>query len=226
MKRSYDCYCSATVTPKNTKLAAAAPGTPTAPSALPVTPLARSGSVSGSPHAMSRHTAVFVNARIVRMRLRPAIVRSSCSSHDRRAAWRASGRSRWRSAATVSRRQSTLRWSPTPRHGGAAGRRHADHAPARRRESQPQHPTGLPRRAGAPGRLAGARPAHRRPARRLDLDDQGRSRNTLSVEVGSSQVRFLVNGTEVTSQPRSAVDTDGITGLRITHLLDVHIGDL
>ncbi len=59
-----------------------------------------------------------------------------------------------------------------------------------------------------------------------DLDDQGRSTNTLTVEVGSSQVRFLVNGTEVTSQPRSAVDTDGITGLRINHLLDVHIGDL
>ena len=59
-----------------------------------------------------------------------------------------------------------------------------------------------------------------------DLDDEGRSRNTLAVEVGSSQVRFLVNGTEVASQARSAVDTDGITGLRITHLLDVHIGDL
>ena len=59
-----------------------------------------------------------------------------------------------------------------------------------------------------------------------DLDDQGRSSNTLAVEVGSSQVRFLVNGTEVTSQPRSAVDTDGITGLRVNHLLDVHIGDL
>ena len=59
-----------------------------------------------------------------------------------------------------------------------------------------------------------------------DLDDQGRSRNTLTVEVGSSQVRFLVNGTEVTSQPRSAVDTDGISGLRVNHLLDVHIGDL
>ncbi len=59
-----------------------------------------------------------------------------------------------------------------------------------------------------------------------DLDDQGRSTNTLAVEVGSYQVRFLVNGTEVTSQPRSAVDTDGMTGLRITHLLDVHIGDL
>ena len=59
-----------------------------------------------------------------------------------------------------------------------------------------------------------------------DLDDEGRSRNTLAIEVGNSQVRFLVNGTEVTSQPRSAVDTDGMTGLRITHLLDVHIGDL
>ena len=59
-----------------------------------------------------------------------------------------------------------------------------------------------------------------------DLDNQGRSSNTLEVEIGSSQVRFLVNGTEVTSQPRSAVDTDGITGLRVTHLLDVHIGDL
>ncbi len=59
-----------------------------------------------------------------------------------------------------------------------------------------------------------------------DLDAQGRSTNTLGIEVGSSQVRFLVNGTEVTSQPRSAVDTDGTTGLRVTHLLDVHIGDL
>ena len=55
----------------------------------------------------------------------------------------------------------------TPRHGGAAGRRHADHPEARRRLYQRQHPTGLPRRAGAPGRLAGGRPAHRRPARRL-----------------------------------------------------------
>ena len=49
-----------------------------------------------------------------------------------------------------------------------------------------------------------------------DLDDQGRSTNTLVVEVGSAQVRFLMHGTEVTSQPRSAVDTDGMTGLRIT----------
>jgi len=59
-----------------------------------------------------------------------------------------------------------------------------------------------------------------------DLDGEGRSTNTLAVEVGSSQVRFLVNGTAVATQPSSAVDTDGITGLRVTHLLDVHIGEL
>ena len=39
-------------------------------------------------------------------------------------------------------------------------------------------------------------------------------------------MRFLVNGTEVSSQRRSAGDTDGITGLRVTHLLDVHIDSL
>ena len=39
-----------------------------------------------------------------------------------------------------------------------------------------------------------------------DLDGQGRSTNTLAVEVGGNQVRFLVNGTEVATQPRSAVD--------------------
>ena len=59
-----------------------------------------------------------------------------------------------------------------------------------------------------------------------DLNADGRATNVLSVEVGSSQVRFLVNGTEVSSQPRSAVDTEGITGLRVNHQLDVHIGDI
>ena len=59
-----------------------------------------------------------------------------------------------------------------------------------------------------------------------DLDGDGRSVNKLAVEVGSSQVRFLVNDTEVASLPKSDLDTDGITGLRVTHLLDVHIGDL
>ena len=39
-------------------------------------------------------------------------------------------------------------------------------------------------------------------------------------------MRFLVNDTEVATEPRSAVDTDGITGLRVTHLLNVHIDDI
>ena len=59
-----------------------------------------------------------------------------------------------------------------------------------------------------------------------DLDSNGRSTNKLAVEVGSSQVRFLVNDMEVATLPRSEVDTDGIAGLRVSHLLDVHIGDL
>ena len=59
-----------------------------------------------------------------------------------------------------------------------------------------------------------------------ELDAEGKSTNTLAVEVGSSQVRFLVNGTAVSTQPRSAVDADGITGLRVTHFLNVHIDSL
>ena len=59
-----------------------------------------------------------------------------------------------------------------------------------------------------------------------ELGAQGWSTNTLAVEVGDTQVRFLVNGTEVSTQPRSAVDTDGITGLRVTHFLNVHIDNL
>ncbi len=59
-----------------------------------------------------------------------------------------------------------------------------------------------------------------------DLNDQGSSNNTLSVEAAGDTVRFLVNGTEVATQPRSEVDTDGITGLRVTHLLNMHIDDL
>ena len=60
----------------------------------------------------------------------------------------------------------------------------------------------------------------------MDLDAQGRSTNVVSVEVGSSEVRFLVNGTEVATQPRSAVDTNGTSGLRVNHQLNVHIGEL
>ena len=59
-----------------------------------------------------------------------------------------------------------------------------------------------------------------------DLDANGSSTNTLTVEAAGDTVRFLVNGAEVSSQPRSDIDTDGITGLRVTHMLNMHISDL
>ena len=59
-----------------------------------------------------------------------------------------------------------------------------------------------------------------------DLNDQGSSTNTLTVEAAGDTVRFLVNDAEVATQPRSDVDTDGITGLRVTHLLNLHIDGL
>ena len=58
------------------------------------------------------------------------------------------------------------------------------------------------------------------------LDSDGRSTNTLTVDVGADQVRFLVNDLEVSSQPRSSFDSDGIAGLRVNHQLDVHIANI
>jgi hypothetical protein len=54
-------------------------------------------------------------------------------------------------------------------------------------------------------------------------DASGKATNALSVEVSADKVRFLVNGTEVASQPRSQVDTNGIAGLRINHNLNVQV---
>ena len=47
--------------------------------------------------------------------------------------------------------------------------------------------------------------------------------NTLAVEVGKDKVRFLVNGTEVTSVDAAKVDTEGIPGLRVNHNLNLHV---
>jgi hypothetical protein len=47
--------------------------------------------------------------------------------------------------------------------------------------------------------------------------------NTLAVDVGKDKVRFLVNGTEVSSADAAQVDTAGIAGLRINHNLNVHV---
>jgi len=55
--------------------------------------------------------------------------------------------------------------------------------------------------------------------------DDGRMTNTLSVEVGASNVRFLSNGTEVASVPKAGLAVDGVAGVRFSHQLDVHVSD-
>ncbi len=53
----------------------------------------------------------------------------------------------------------------------------------------------------------------------------GRSSNTLEVRVAGNTVSYVVNGTVVGTTPKSGMTakTDGIVGLRVNHLLDVHI---
>lgn len=55
-------------------------------------------------------------------------------------------------------------------------------------------------------------------------DSTGKSTNELEVRVGADKVDFVVNGTVVNSQPKSAVGkTDGIYGIRVNHLLELQI---
>jgi hypothetical protein len=54
-------------------------------------------------------------------------------------------------------------------------------------------------------------------------DSAGKMTNTLAIEVGKDKVRFLVNGTEVTSADPSQVDAAGIAGLRVNHNLNLHV---
>ena len=45
----------------------------------------------------------------------------------------------------------------------------------------------------------------------------------LAVDVGPSEVVFLVNGQTVATLPRDGLDTDGIAGLRVNHRLNLHV---
>ena len=54
-------------------------------------------------------------------------------------------------------------------------------------------------------------------------DGSGKMSNTLAIEVGKDKVRFLVNGTEVTSVDAAKVDTAGTPGLRVNHNLNLHV---
>jgi hypothetical protein len=48
----------------------------------------------------------------------------------------------------------------------------------------------------------------------------------LSVQVGEEEVAFLVNGTVVHTLPRSELHTDGVVGVRINHMLNVHVEEV
>jgi hypothetical protein len=54
-------------------------------------------------------------------------------------------------------------------------------------------------------------------------DSAGKMSNTLAIDVDKDKVRFLVNGTEVTSTDASQVDAAGIAGLRVNHNLNLHV---
>ena len=53
----------------------------------------------------------------------------------------------------------------------------------------------------------------------------GRSTNTVELRVSGSTISYVVNGTVVHTTPKTGmtVKTDGIVGIRVNHLLDVHI---
>jgi hypothetical protein len=54
----------------------------------------------------------------------------------------------------------------------------------------------------------------------------GKSTNALEVRVGADKIDYVVNGTVVGSSPKSGIKTDGIYGIRVNHLLEVHIDGL
>jgi hypothetical protein len=56
-------------------------------------------------------------------------------------------------------------------------------------------------------------------------DASGTATNNLEVRVKADKIDFVVNGTVVTSLPKTGASakTDGIYGIRINHQLDVQI---
>jgi hypothetical protein len=54
-------------------------------------------------------------------------------------------------------------------------------------------------------------------------DASGKSTNALEVRVGADKVDYVVNGTVVHTMPKAGLKTDGIYGIRVNHLLEVHV---
>ena len=60
----------------------------------------------------------------------------------------------------------------------------------------------------------------------IQKPETGKSTNALEVRVAADKVDFAVNGTVVHSMPKAGLKTDGIYGIRVNHLLEVHVEDL
>ena len=54
-------------------------------------------------------------------------------------------------------------------------------------------------------------------------DQSGRSVNALEVRVAGDAISYVVNGTVVHKTPRAGAKTDGLTGVRVNHVLDVQV---
>jgi hypothetical protein len=56
-------------------------------------------------------------------------------------------------------------------------------------------------------------------------DASGKSTNALEVRVLADKIDYVVNGTVVTSTPKTGLTakTDGLTGIRVNHQLEVHV---
>jgi hypothetical protein len=54
-------------------------------------------------------------------------------------------------------------------------------------------------------------------------DATGKSTNAVEVRVGADKIDYVVNGTVVHSMPKAGTKTDGIYGMRVNHLLEVHV---
>lgn len=59
-------------------------------------------------------------------------------------------------------------------------------------------------------------------------DDKGTSTNALEVRVLADKIEYLVNGTTVHTTPKTGLTakTDGTWGIRVNHLLEVHVDGL
>ena len=56
-------------------------------------------------------------------------------------------------------------------------------------------------------------------------DGKGQSTNTLEARVAGNTISYVVNGTVVHTTPKTGMTakTDGIAGVRVNHVLDVHV---